>query len=89
MKVGKRLLIHGRVQGVGFRQSMRMEAERLGVAGWVRNLPDGRVEAAAHGAPEAVAELIRWSHVGPRLAQVTRVEVSDDDGDYQGFDFRW
>lgn len=89
MKVAKRLLIHGRVQGVGFRQSMREEAERLGVAGWVRNLPDGRVEAVAQASPEAVAELIRWSHVGPRLAQVTRVEVSDDDGDYHAFDFRW
>ncbi|MFZ5558003.1 MAG: acylphosphatase [Pseudomonadota bacterium] len=86
MKVGKRLVIHGRVQGVGFRHSMRMEADRLGVTGWVRNRPDGTVEAAAHGSPEAVAALIRWAHVGPRLAQVTRVEVADDTGTYQGFD---
>jgi acylphosphatase len=88
MNVGKRLVIHGRVQGVGFRYSMQREAERLAVTGWVRNRADGVVEAAAHGAPEAVAELIRWAHVGPRLAQVTRVDVSDDTGSYPDFELR-
>lgn len=89
LKVGKLLVIHGRVQGVGFRHAMRAEAQRLGVAGWVRNRPDGTVEAAAHGPPEAVAELIRWAHVGPRLAQVTKVDVADDGGSYADFDYRW
>lgn len=88
MNVGKLLVIHGRVQGVGFRYGMQREAERLGVTGWVRNRPDGTVEAAAHGPPEAVAELIRWAHVGPRLAQVARVEVSEDAGSYPDFDLR-
>jgi acylphosphatase len=88
VNIGKRLVIHGRVQGVGFRYGLQREAERLGVSGWVRNRPDGTVEAAAHGPPEAVAELIRWAHVGPRLAQVARVEVTDDASAYASFDLR-
>jgi acylphosphatase len=88
LKVSKRLVIRGHVQGVGFRYSLWSEADRLGVSGWVRNLPDGTVEAAAYGPPEAVAALIRWAHVGPRLARVERVEVADDAGIYQGFELR-
>lgn len=88
MNIGKRLVIHGRVQGVGFRYGLQREAERLGVTGWVTNRPDGTVEAAAHGPPEAVADLIRWAHVGPRLAQVARVEVTDDAGSYADFELR-
>ena len=59
------LLIHGRVQGVWFRESMRSEAERLGVAGWVRNAPDGSVEAVVQGPAEAVDALIEWARNGP------------------------
>jgi acylphosphatase len=62
-----RLQILGRVQGVWFRESMRREAERLGVAGWVRNAPDGSVEAVVQGPDEAVDALIAWAHDGPPM----------------------
>lgn len=79
------LRIHGRVQGVWFRESMRQEAERLGVAGWVRNTPDGQVEAVVQGPAAAVAALIEWAHRGPPLAQVERVEIGDAEGQFTGF----
>ncbi len=80
-----RLLIHGRVQGVFFRQSMSREAQRLGVSGWVRNRSDGTVEAAVHGSTAAVDGLVDWARHGPELARVTKVEISTDEGDYSGF----
>jgi len=73
--VTRRLFISGRVQGVNYRESMRAEAERLGVAGWVRNRRDGRVEALVQGAPHSVDALIAWAHKGPPAARVTDVEV--------------
>ena len=69
------LLIHGRVQGVGFRESLIFEAARLGVRGWVRNRTDGAVEAVLDGAPAASAALVNWAQRGPAMARVTRVEV--------------
>ncbi|MBN8770197.1 MAG: acylphosphatase [Thiobacillus sp.] len=80
-----RLRIHGRVQGVWFRESMRMEAERLNVAGWVRNTPDGAVEAVIQGPASAVEALIEWAHAGPPLARVDRLEIGEADGQYKGF----
>ena len=80
-----RLVIHGRVQGVFFRQSMYREAHRLGVAGWVRNRSDGTVEAAVQGTPAAVDALVAWAHRGPELAYVDQVVISSDEGDYSGF----
>lgn len=68
-----RLVIRGRVQGVWFRESTRIEAERLGVHGWVRNRPDGTVEAVLEGAPLAVRQLEVWCHQGPSGARVTEV----------------
>ena len=68
--------VHGRVQGVWFRDSTRREAERLGIAGHAINLADGNVEVHAIGAVEALAELERWLHVGPPVARVTRVDVA-------------
>jgi acylphosphatase len=80
-----RLVIHGRVQGVFFRDSMRHEAQRLGVAGWVRNLNDGTVEAMLHGEPDAVDAIVRWAHRGPQHANVERVDIEPDGGSYTGF----
>jgi len=80
-----RLRIHGRVQGVWFRESMRMEAERLNVAGWVRNAPDGTVEAVIQGPAEAVEAMIEWARSGPPLARVDRVEIGEADGVYREF----
>jgi len=76
MAVRAHVLVRGRVQGVWFRGSMQDEAEGLGLAGWVRNRPDGSVEAEAEGPREAVDELIAWAQHGPPGARVTDVEVS-------------
>jgi acylphosphatase len=74
--VARRFLVAGRVQGVGFRWSVVAEGERLGLAGWARNLPDGRVEVHAQGDPAALAALADWLGVGPPRAEVTAlVEV--------------
>ena len=61
-----RVFVEGRVQGVWFRESARHEADRLGVSGWVRNLPDGRVEAVYEGPRDAVEEMLAWTR--PRTA---------------------
>ncbi len=86
----QRLLIHGRVQGVWFRESMRSEALRLNVTGWVRNTPDGTVEAVVQGEDDAVDALIEWAHRGPPQARVDRVEVEAGVslGSFSGFDKR-
>ena len=81
-----RLVIHGRVQGVFFRDSMRREAQHLKVAGWVRNRSDGTVEAAVQGEPAAVDAIVCWAQRGPQHAQVTRVDIGPDEGSYTGFE---
>ena len=81
-----RLVIHGRVQGVFFRDSMRREAQDLAVAGWVRNRSDGTVEAAVQGEPAAVDAIVRWAQRGPQHAKVERIDISPDDGSYSGFE---
>jgi acylphosphatase len=80
-----RLVIHGRVQGVFFRDSMRGEAQRLGIAGWVCNRSDGTVEAAVHGESSAVDAIVRWAHRGPQHARVERVDIAQDGGSYTDF----
>ncbi|TMA42842.1 MAG: acylphosphatase [Deltaproteobacteria bacterium] len=75
MTVRAHLAISGRVQGVWYRGSMQDEAERLGLAGWVRNRPDGTVEAEVEGEPRVVEELVTWARRGPRGARVTDVAV--------------
>ncbi|HYN88165.1 MAG TPA: acylphosphatase [Ardenticatenaceae bacterium] len=72
------LFVTGRVQGVFFRATTRSVARNLGLAGWVRNLADGRVEIVAEGAPAAVDQLLRWVAVGPDGAHVTNVESLDE-----------
>jgi acylphosphatase len=70
-------IVTGRVQGVFYRASLHREAVRLGLMGFVRNLPDGRVEFFARGAPDDVDALIKWSRQGPPLANVTGIEILD------------
>jgi len=84
--VRRRVIVHGRVQGVFFRDTVRRRAEQLGVAGWVSNRPDGTVEAAFEGPEEDVAVLVELCGRGPDRAEVDRTEVSEEQpkGD-QGF----
>jgi acylphosphatase len=78
------------VQGVGFRAATRSRAEARGVAGWVRNLPDGSVEAAFEGDPAAVEALVEFCRAGPRFARVERVEVFEEaPEEARRFDFRF
>ena len=81
-----RLSIHGRVQGVFFRDSMRREALRLGVAGWVRNCADGSVEAMVEGDASAVHAIVQWAHHGPERAVVQHIDIEPADGSYTGFE---
>ena len=80
------LVIHGRVQGVYFRQSMLREAQYLAISGWVRNRSNGTVEAVVHGDPSAVDAMVRWAHKGPEMALVESVDVFPTDGDYTNFE---
>lgn len=82
-----RVLVSGRVQGVGFRAFAQRQADRLGIDGWVRNLPDGRVEALAAGEETAVAEFVEALRRGPLIARVAGVEVAEapDDRPAPGF----
>lgn len=86
MRITRQLRIFGRVQGVWYRESMRMEAERLGVTGWVRNRRDGSVEAVVQGSPAAVDAIVAWARRGPELARVTDVQLSESDGSYSSFE---
>ena len=70
------LFVSGYVQGVFFRQTMCRRARALGVTGWVRNNPDGRVEAVAEGEETEVRDLVAWCHTGPPHATVQAVDVS-------------
>ena len=72
---GVHCLISGLVQGVGFRYATMTEARRLGLQGWVRNLPDGRVEAEAFGSSSALDSFCSWLQQGPRSARVSLVQV--------------
>ncbi len=85
----KRVIAHGRVQGVFFRDSTRQRAEAAGVAGWVSNRPDGTVEAVFEGDDDAVGRLVEWMNDGPRSASVDRIEVDDEEAEgLSGFDVR-
>lgn len=86
-----RVLISGKVQGVFFRAYTEEEANRLGVKGWVRNLPDGRVEAVFEGEDEAVDKMIAWCHRGSPHSKVTQVEVIEEPytGEFKDFRIRY
>jgi acylphosphatase len=85
--ISRRLSISGRVQGVGYRDALRDEAQRGGVTGWVRNRRDGTVEAMVQGEPAAIEALIAWARRGPPAARVAdiRIEVSDQEARYTEF----
>jgi acylphosphatase len=70
----RQIRVIGRVQGVGFRDALRAEAVRLGVAGWVRNRADGSVEALLQGSHDSVKRLMDWTRRGPPMARVDRLE---------------
>jgi acylphosphatase len=84
------LRIHGRVQGVWYRASTERQGRALGLSGWVRNRPDGSVEALAEGPRDVVERLVAWCHDGPPAAHVTAVDVtwSEARGDLPGFAVR-
>ena len=79
MAVRRRVVVHGRVQGVFFRDSCERLARSNGVSGWVRNRNDGAVEAVFEGESDSVDRMVTWSRQGPRRAYVERVEVVDED----------
>lgn len=85
------LYISGRVQGVFFRANTREKAQMYGLKGWVKNLPDGRVEVLAQGEKEKLEKLITWCHSGPPSASVTNVEVNWEkpDGNFDRFEIRY
>lgn len=85
MREAVRLRIAGRVQGVGYRDWMTAEAQARGLDGWVRNLPDGSVEALVAGPPDAVAAMIDACRQGPRLAAVTSIDTTPADPPTPGF----
>ncbi len=82
--------VQGRVQGVGYRAATQRQAQILGLSGWVRNLPDGSVEAFAQGAPRTLEELVQWCHQGPPSSRVDKVttESAPVDPSLQSFEIR-
>ena len=85
----RRVVVHGRVQGVFFRESTRRLALELGVNGWARNTLEGTVEAVFEGRQEAVEQVVEFVHRGPRDARVERVDVFDEDEEgLTGFSIR-
>ena len=87
-KIRKHLIIEGRVQGVWFRESTRRQAVSLGVSGWVKNRPDGTVEALLEGSEGAVLRLVAWCGKGPSGANVTRIHETEETwrGEFDDFD---
>jgi acylphosphatase len=73
-----RLFVTGRVQGVFFRQSLKVMAKKNNIFGWVKNLKDGRVEAVLEGDEEKISRLVEWAHGGPANAIVEDVEIQNE-----------
>jgi acylphosphatase len=91
MEVRAHVFVSGRVQGVFFRSETRREAHRYNVTGWVRNLPDGRVEAIFEGEKENVERLVEFCRKGPSSAKVTQTEVIYENytGEFRDFKLFW
>ena len=85
------VIVHGLVQGVCFRASAKDEADRLGVTGWVRNLPDRSVEAVFEGEKKKVEEIVEWCRRGPSGANVRKVEIVREpySREFSCFDIRY
>jgi len=83
-----RIFVSGKVQGVFFRQALKVMAKKNNVNGWVRNLQDGRVEAVMEGDIENISRLVEWSHGGPANARVEDVEIINEKstGEFTQFD---
>ncbi len=83
--------ISGRVQGVFYRAYTKDQAEKLGVKGWVRNLPDGRVEAVFEGPDDVVDEMVKWCWKGSPMSKVEDVEVIEEPykGEFSSFEIRY
>jgi acylphosphatase len=90
-KIRSRAIITGRVQGVFFRAETQQAARRFGVTGWVRNRPDGSVEAVFEGDPEAVENTVNWCRQGPPHSRVEAVMVNPEKyiGEFHNFDIRY
>lgn len=86
-----RIFVTGRVQGVFFRQALKVAAKRNGVHGWVRNLSDGRVEAVLEGSDGGLDRVTEWVHAGPANARVEDVEIRNEEpfGEFDSFDVRY
>lgn len=84
------LIISGRVQGVSYRMSAWEKAQQLDITGWVRNLPDGRVEMLIEGEIDILDQMTAWARQGPRFANVTDVNISEKvaSGDFSDFQIR-
>jgi acylphosphatase len=91
MKARAHVFISGRVQGVFFRSETKHETTKHGLSGWVRNLPDDRVEAVFEGEQEDVKKLLEFCKKGPPGAEVTRIDVSWEtySGEFRGFEIRY
>lgn len=87
--IRRRVIVAGQVQGVFFRTTTQAEARARGVSGWVRNLPDGRVEAVFEGPGDAVEAMVDWCREGTSLADVRETEVHEEDSEgLEGFEIR-
>lgn len=90
-KARARVVVSGRVQGVFFRQNTQQKAKELGITGWVKNLPDGQVEAIFEGDKEKVEKMVKWAEKGPDSARVDsfNVEWQEYRGEFENFEMRY
>lgn len=84
------LLIKGRVQGVGYRMSTEIAAQKIGITGWVRNLNNGQVEIIAEGEHDQLNQFVDWAWQGPRFAEVTDITLTEQSvtGEFKEFEIR-
>lgn len=90
MKVRVHIFVSGRVQGVFFRHNTKKKALELGLTGWVKNLPDGRVEAVFEGERDKIDKILEWAKKGPFLAKVEKLDVKEEDykGEFDDFEIK-